>query len=201
MCGAGTPDQATLMGSMPSVNGAAGASFDATINPPPINIQADPSETARNGLLTQASGAITGAVGAFSKASQAQQASKYNMDLANQNMLNDARVGDSQAQKLYQQTSQLKGTQRASLAARGLDLGSGSPLDILTSTDVMGATDQATLKQNTRQNIAADQAKADFYRRQASASNPFIASGTSLVTGASKVADKWYDDKKAGLWG
>lgn len=155
---------------------------------------------ARIGLLTQTAGALTSAAGAFTKASAAQATAKYNMQVANADALNQARVGDSQAQKIYQSTSQMKGTQRASFAARGLDLGVGSPLDVLTSTDVMGATDQATLKTNTQQNINADYAKASYYKSQASNSNPFVAAVPTLVTGAASVNSKWYDDKKAGLF-
>lgn len=172
----------------------------------PINVTAKYIPTAEDtqakfGLLTQAGGALVSAAGAFTKAQATADTARFNARQASADALNQQRVGDSQAQKLYQQTSQIKGTQRASFAARGLDLGVGSPLDVLTSTDVMGANDQATLKQNTQQAVYADRDKAEYYKSQASNSNPFVAGATSLLTGASKVSSKWYDDKKSGLFG
>lgn len=183
-----------------------GASPDGTLLSP-VNVTAqkmDPSgqttSQARLALLTQGAGTITSAAGAFAKANADRQAALNNASTATAAAFNEQRVGDIQAQKLYAQTNQLKGSQRASMAARGLDLGSGSPLDILTGTDVMGAADQATLKTNTQLNVNADMNKAAYYRSQASNASPFVSAGTSLVTGASKVSDKWYDDKKSGLF-
>lgn len=155
---------------------------------------------ARLAMVTQGLGTLTSAAGAFSKANADRLAAQNNANLALSAANNEQRVGDSQAQKLYAQTSQMKGTQRASFAARGLSLSTGSPLDILTSTDVMGAADQNTLKVNTQNAVNADLNKAAYYKSQASNDSPFVSVGTSLVTGASKVSDKWYDAKKAGLF-
>lgn len=173
----------------------------------PVNVTAqkmDPNPAitsqARLSLATQSLGALTSAAGAFAKANAERQTSLFNAKVAEGDAINQQRIGDSQAQKLYAQTNQLKGTQRASLAARGLDLGTGSPLDILTSTDVMGGADQATLKTNTQNNVQADLNKAAYYKSQASNASPFVSAATSLVTGAGKVSDKWYDYKKSGLF-
>lgn len=185
-----------------------GTPTDSLLTPIDVTAQKiDPSDptgsrasSARLAMATQSLGAVTSAAGAFTKANTERETATYNAKMADAAAINAQRVGDSQAQKLYAQTNQLKGTQRASLAARGLDLGSGSPLDILTSTDVMGAADQATLKTNTQNDVQAAQNKAAYYRSQASNASPFVSAATSLVTGAGKVSDKWYDYKKSGMF-
>lgn len=191
MCGP-NPSTGSLITTMPD-----GSSSSMAVSAPKYNVP-DTDAQARVALLTQSAGSITSAAGAFAKAQADKAAANNNQKIAEADAINQERIGDSTAQKLYANTSQLKGTQRATMAARGLDLGSGSPLDILTSTDVMGAADQKTNKENTQLNVNADLRKAAYYKSQASNVSPFVAAGTSLVTGASKVSDKWYDFKKAG---
>lgn len=191
MCTPGNPTS-TLVTGTPD-----GGSVSMPVTPPTVKIP-DTDSSARLALVTQGLGTVSSAAGAFVKASAESAAAKQNAAIATAAAINEQRVGDSTAQRLYAQTNQLKGTQRASLAARGLDLGTGSPLDILTSTDVMGAADQATNKTDTQLRVNADLNKAAFYKSQASNASPFVSAGSSLVTGAGKVADKWYDYKKAG---
>jgi len=94
-------------------------------------------------------------------------------------------------------TAQLKGTQTASLAAHGVALDQGSALDVLTSTDVMGAADAATIHDNAAKESWGDQVQAANYRSQASNANPWAAGFTSMIGGASTVADRWYKYKTA----
>lgn len=197
----GTPTQ-TLLGST-NINqgGSMGPIMSTPVTTPmPLPEVSIPQSdsAARLALVTQGLGSVTSAVGAFSKANADRMAAQNNVRIANDQAANAVRMGDIQAQKLYQQTSQLKGTQRATLGASGVDLGSGSPLDILTSTDVMAKTDQDTLKTNTQLDVNAAMNKAAYYRSQASNASPFVSAASSLVTGAGAVAGKWYDFKKAG---
>lgn len=168
-----------------------------TMSSPEVSMPQSDS-AARLAMVTQGLGSLTSAAGAFAKANADRMAAETNVQIAKAQADNAIRMGDSQAQKLYQQTSQLKGTQRATMGASGVDLGSGSPLDILTSTDVMAKTDQNTLKYNTQLDVNAAMSKAAYYRSQASNASPFVSAGSSLVTSAGAVADKWYDFKKAG---
>lgn len=100
----------------------------------------------------------------------------------------------------------LKGSQRAAMAANGVDLSSDTPVDVLTGTDIVAAEDVQTIRENAirtawgyrmeaanarasggQQRIAANSARAG-----AAGSSPFMAGATSLLTGASRVADTWY---------
>jgi len=114
-------------------------------------------------------------------------------------------------------TAQLKSTQTAELAARNIDLGSGSALDILTSTDFMGERDALTVRDNANKeawghqveasNFNANASKeawghqveasnfnadADLLAWRAGEQNPGGAAYTSLLGTAGKVAPGWY---------
>jgi len=100
------------------------------------------------------------------------------------------------------ETRQLKGTQRATLAANGVDLSQGSALNILTDTDLMGAHDAEVLRMNAAREAYGhevqagnDRANAALYGYRSSAENPALAAGTTLLTGAGSVAKQWYQYK------
>ncbi|THF64313.1 hypothetical protein [Pseudothauera rhizosphaerae] len=56
--------------------------------------------------------------------------------------------GERQEQASRLSTAQMKSSQRVALAANGVDLGSATSLNILTSTDVMGEIDANTIQAN-----------------------------------------------------
>lgn len=95
--------------------------------------------------------------------------------------------------------NQLKGQQRARLAANGVDLGVGSAQEILTDTDYFGEIDQQRIRDNAAReawgyrtqgaNFGAD---ASLMRSRADGEKPMLAAGTTLLTGASRVAGDWY---------
>jgi hypothetical protein len=85
------------------------------------------------------------------------------------------------------------------MAANGVDLSEGTPLNILTDTDYFSAIDTNTIRNNAereawghREQGKGASAQASLARAQgASQSGLFNAAGT-LLSGASAVADKWY---------
>ncbi len=123
---------------------------------------------------------------------------------------NNAKIAQWQAQDALQRgataeqrqrmsTAQLRGSQRARLAANGVALDEGSPLNILQDTDYMGEVDALTIRDNAakeawgyRNQAAGYGSDAAMLRSRASAENPMFAGATSLLTGAGSVADAWY---------
>lgn len=105
-----------------------------------------------------------------------------------------------------QKYGQLKGSQRASMAANGIDLGSDTAVDILTSTDVLSEQDAATIRENSirtawgykveagnaRAAGAQQRMAANSARASAAGISPAMAGATSLLSGATQVADGWY---------
>jgi hypothetical protein len=160
-------------------------------------------------ILTAATTAI-GAFGAYQGA-QAQKA-QYNAqaaqsDAAARNSDDQARRaqerGDAEMRKQGAAQSDLRGKQRAALAANGLDLSYGSAAATLDQTDYYGLQDRETLTRNMddedygfRQDAANKRSNASFARSSAKATSPWLAAGTTLLSGGAKVAEKWRIDTK-----
>lgn len=101
--------------------------------------------------------------------------------------------------------NQLKGSQRARMAANGVDLGQGSALQILADTDYFGELDSGRIKDNAakeawaiRQQAAGYNADAALLQSRSDSESPWLAAGTSLLTSAGKVASNWYTPGAGG---
>lgn len=112
--------------------------------------------------------------------------------------------GDKATEDHMRKVAQLKGTQKASMAARGLDLSEGTPLNILTDTDLFGEIDANTIQTNAareawgyRAQGSNSTAQANLYKAQADNQNPLMAGAGTLLAGAGSVADRWTAYKKA----
>lgn len=162
----------------------------------------------------QGAGAASSAVGAYYGAESSKQSLNLQAGLAdiNARMSESAAqqtllTGQREEQKSMIATAQLKGTQRASMAANGIDLGVGSANQILTTTDVMGEADANTIHANAVRNAwgyktqAVNQTnQALMSRASADAINPTLAATTSLIGSAGQVAGNWYQYNKAGAF-
>ncbi len=146
-------------------------------------------------LGLSAAGGALGAVGAYQQGQVAKQVGRNNQIMAEYAAQDAQRRAGEDAIKVQQRAAALKGTQRAAMAAKGLDLGVGTQAEILDQTDFFGATDAATARDNgnrgawsARQQGANARAQGDAAARQANLS----AFSTVLGT-AGSVASKWYD--------
>jgi hypothetical protein len=117
-------------------------------------------------------------------------------------------AGQREEQKSRIATANLKGTQRASLAANGVDLGVGSAENILTTTDVMGEIDANTIKDNAIRSAWGYRTQAVNYQSQARSSraasgaiSPESAMASTLIGGAGQVASSWYQMGKPKMFG
>jgi hypothetical protein len=143
----------------------------------------------------------------------AMQGSQANKDAANTQAgvsRNNAQIAEWQAQDAIlrgsrsasvsrMRSNQLKGTQRAAMAANGVDLGQGSALQILSDTDYFGEIDALTIKDNAakeawalRNQAGGFTAEANLMQSRADKEKPWLAAGTSLLGSAGKVASSWY---------
>lgn len=103
-----------------------------------------------------AAGAVQQGKAAEMQGRAAQQAATYNAQVADMN----AKISERQArdavergqieeQQQRMKTSQIIGKQRAAMAANGVDLTFGSPLDALVDTATIGELDALTIRTNT----------------------------------------------------
>ena len=99
---------------------------------------------------------LLGAAGAVQQGKAAQQSANYNAKVADMNAKISERQardaverGQMEEQQQRMKTAQILGQQRAAMAANGVDLTFGSPLDTLVDTATMGELDALTIRANT----------------------------------------------------
>lgn len=100
------------------------------------------------------------------------------------------RMGEKEAQQRALQVKKLAGRQRAVAAAQGIDVDSGSALDISQETAGMGALDIATIRNNAWKQAWGFQVQATNLRSQANMTRiqgKYNARQT-LITGGMKAA-------------
>lgn len=170
------------------------------------------SQIASAAVVGQAAGAVTSAVGSyFSSATQ-------KINLKGQAALADtnARIselgaqsallqGQQQVGALTLRAGQLKSSQRAAMAANGIDLGTGSAAELQASADIMKEIDTNTLTANAvrsawgyRTQATNFQNEALTKRATAGAISPGMSAASSLLGSAGSVATSWYTLNKSG---
>lgn len=176
------------------------------------------------GSIMSIGGAVTGAIGAYynaqnQKAQLESQASslRFQADISQLNAVQAEftaqqilRVGQQKQGQVSLRAGKIKSSQRASMAARGIDLGVGSAVETIATTDLMKEIDMLTVNAETVRSSEAARLQRQNYLTAAamqdvSASNlmgsaasisPFMSAGTSLLGSAGSVANAWYQDRK-----
>lgn len=102
------------------------------------------------------SSTLLGAAGAVQQGQATAASSRYNAQVQEMNAtLADRRAKDAlergavEEQRKRQQVAGLQGQQKAAMAANGVDLTFGSPLDTIVDSAVMGEMDALTIRTNT----------------------------------------------------
>lgn len=161
------------------------------------------------GMLLNFAGAMAGAAGQRQAAEAKAQEMEYQAQVDENNRkvaewkAADARArGAKEEAALRVKVAALKGRQRSALAASGVEVGSGSALDILGDTAALGELDALTIRSNAEreeyeQKVVASNLSANAGLKRMGANNARIAgkmnARTSLLQGAGSVASKWYD--------
>lgn len=157
------------------------------------------AETAATiGAIGSAASVGLGALGAYQTARASKDAAINNARIADMQAADALKRGEQDRIEALRRGRLMEGQQRASLAARGLDLSEGTPNDILGQTDFFTQADAATLRTNARKEAWARQAQAGNYRAEAAATNPGLALTSTLLGGAGRVADRWYSTYGGG---
>lgn len=170
------------------------------------------SQLATASLIGQIGGGVTSAVGSYFSAATQKATLKGQAAVADVN----ARIaelgaqsallqGQQQVGALTLKAGQLKSSQRASMAANGIDLGVGSAAEIQASTDIMKEIDANTLTANAVRSAWGYRTQAVNFenealtkRATAGAINPFGSAAGTLLTNATHVASSWYSLNKSG---
>lgn len=187
----------------------------ATAAPISVASTAGPSLLAYTGLASTALSGGISALGAehTAEANQGnalyqQQVAKNNQSLANTQANQAAAAGSAQEDSLGLKQRAVAGQLEASQAANGLDIGSGSNLDVRESQDALNAYDTATLRHDTATKIygyqvagVTDQGQAGLYGAQAadaSTAGNIAATGSLLSTAGQETSQYFNWMKVAG---
>lgn len=88
------------------------------------------------------------AISAISSASAQSSAAKYNAQIARQNADMARQQGEAAQQQQQREAARKLGAMRAAYGASGVDIGSGSPLDVLADSASQAELDRLTIKYN-----------------------------------------------------
>lgn len=143
------------------------------------------------GAVATTGGVVMQAQAAKNQAAYAQRVAQNNAAEAERAAVKATDKGATDAMAIRRQAAQIKGGQRAALAARGLDLNSGTAEQLQAQTDFFADTDMATVRQNAAETARGYRAQGANFSAAAANSSPGSAFGTSLLSGAGSVADKW----------
>lgn len=157
---------------------------------------------------------VAGFVGQQQQAGAQANALRYQADMDKNNqiiqgqMAADAIERGKEEERLHRiKIGQLKGTQVNAFAKNGVEVDSGSPLDILGDTAMIGELESLKIRNNAEREAWGYQVNAQNYaasaaNNQTAAKNTLsagkTAGATSLLSTAGTVSSKWYDYKKDG---
>lgn len=148
-------------------------------------------------------GTAMSAVGSIQQGQAASAAGKYNAKVAEMNaQINERRARDAiergkgEEQKKRIQNQQIIGRQKAAMAANGVDVSFGSPLDTLVDTATLGEVDALTIRSNSYREAydykvegSNQRAKAQLDRMNAKSAETagYLGAAGTLLTGTSSA--------------
>ncbi len=146
---------------------------------------------------------VMGAAGQIQQAQATAAAAKYNAQIGEMNaQLAERRAkdaierGQDEEQRKRQEVARIKGQQTAAMAANGVDIGFGSPLDTLVDTAALGELDALTIRANAYRegyehqvDAVNKRAGAQLQRMEGrnALTGGYLAAGGTVLTGAGKA--------------
>lgn len=159
---------------------------------------------------------VMGAAGAIQQGKAQAAASNYNAQVSEMNAtLADRRARDAlergalEEQQKRQEVAQLQGRQRAAMAANGVDLTFGSPLDTLVDTAVLGELDALTIRRNAAReaydyNVQGVNGRADAtlnrMNAKAAKTGGYLAAAGTVLGGAGKAYSDYKTPKIGSIY-
>lgn len=154
---------------------------------------------------------LLGAAGQIQQGQAQAAAARYNAKVADMNAdISERRARDAlergkmEEQKKRRQAQQILGQQRAAMAANGVDIGFGSPLDTLVDTATLGEVDALTIRSNFAREaydykVQAVNGRADAnlsrMNAKAASTGGYLNAGATLLTGGAKAYESFKTSK------
>lgn len=157
------------------------------------------ASTVASGVLA-AGGAIKQGQAARQQANYQSAVERNNATIAGWQATDAQQRGKIEEQRQRLQTARLKGSQRAAMASNGVEIDSGSPLDVLMDTSMLGELDALTIRSNVERevyglrnqqsNLTAQSGLTRLAGRNAQQAS-YISAGSSLLSAAGTAGDRY----------
>ena len=168
------------------------------------------------GAANAAAGKVAQDQSMAAQAAYASAVARNNAIIATRNAEHAGMVGEQRAEIQSLKTAQTIGEQRATFAAHGIDVGSGTPIDVRSSTAELGKLDVLTIINDAATKAAGYRAQATNFESDAQlgllkqsgyetaakydeTSGDYAVAG-SLIGSASSFSDKWLGYKQKGVF-
>ncbi len=143
------------------------------------------------GLGLTAVGMGVDAYGQSKKAAADKRQALVAQTVARQQALDAISRGDNAAARAYGAGSREVGSQIASTAGRGFEVGTGTAQNITDATDLISSIDALTIRQNARREASGDLAQAYSAGTAAKDSTAKYGIAGTLIAGASTLAARF----------
>lgn len=173
------------------------------------------------GLIVSILGTVASTVASVQSAKQEAKAAEAEANFQAQVANNNAKIAQSNADMKRQEgieearqtrmkTQQKIAAQQAAMAANGVDISEGTPLDIIGDTSAQGELDALTTRYNSETQALAYERQANNYKNQAnldiiagqnayrSSMNKARSAGLNGLTNVASVASNWYSPNSIG---
>lgn len=139
-------------------------------------------------VLAVAGTAMT-AIGQIRQGQAAKAAADYNAQVANNNAIVAEQQSQSQAMVQGRRAMMQNGGLLANMAANGVEVGEGSPIDILSQSAANAEMDRQNIVYNGRVKAQSlrNQAQLDTFQGETAQSNGFMSAAGTLLSGGSKA--------------
>lgn len=128
-------------------------------------------------------------VGDVKNAKASKKLGDANAAIAEQQAADAIARGEEGVAQVGQQERALKGSQRAALAAQGVDVGSGSATDVIASDEGLSELDKIAIRRNAQREAHGYELQATAYRKggQLAAANYRNEAYGTLLSGATQM--------------
>jgi hypothetical protein len=129
------------------------------------------------------------AIGQVRQGQAAKAAADYNAQVANNNAIVAEQQAQSQAMVQGRRATMQNGGLLANMAANGVDVGEGSPLDILSQSAANAEMDRQNIIYNGRVKAQSlrNQAQLDTFQGETAQQNGWMSAAGTLLSGGSKA--------------
>jgi hypothetical protein len=134
-------------------------------------------------------GSLTSAAGSISAGMAQANAAKFDQQVDANNARQAEQAADAQAVVSQQTTDQKLGQQKVAYGASGVDVNTGSPVDVMTSTAAQARLDALNLRYGGRMTARSDLESGQLAAYQGSEAETagFLGAAGTLLTGAGTV--------------